>query len=81
MPPARSVKSRCGVHNLQQTVRSAASPQVVAVDLRGRNFASNGSITETAATSFSGRIHTAARRFGASRLAPSGNPAYRRLAS
>jgi hypothetical protein len=38
MPPARSVKSRCGVHNLQQTERSAAIPQVVAVDLRGKNF-------------------------------------------
>jgi len=55
MPPACGVKSRCGVHNLQQTVRSAAIPQVVAVDLRGKNFASSGSFTETAALSFSGR--------------------------
>jgi hypothetical protein len=29
---------------------------VVAVDLRGQNFASRGSFTETAALSFSGRI-------------------------
>jgi hypothetical protein len=37
--------------HLQQKVRFAASPQVVAVDLRRRNFASSGSITETAALS------------------------------
>jgi hypothetical protein len=52
MPPARGVKSRCGFHILQQKVRFAASLQVVAVDLRRRNFASSGSITETAALSF-----------------------------
>jgi hypothetical protein len=38
----------------KQRVRSAASLQVVAVDLRRGNFASSGSITETAALSFTG---------------------------
>ena len=52
MPPARGVKPRCSVHNLQQKVRSAASLQVVAVDLCRGNFASSDSITETAALSF-----------------------------
>jgi hypothetical protein len=60
MPSARGVKFRCGVHNLQQTVKSAAIPQVVAVDLRGKNFSSRGSITETAALSSSGRIDNGA---------------------
>jgi hypothetical protein len=79
MPPARGVC--CGVHNLQQKVRSAANAQVVAVDLRGKNFASSSSITETAALSLLGRIDNSALRFGASRLAVSKKPAYRRLAS
>jgi hypothetical protein len=45
---------------LQQTVRSAAIPQVVAVDLRGQNFVSRGSFTETAALFFPARIDNGA---------------------
>ena len=74
MPPAGRVKCHCGVHNLQQKVRFAASPQVVAVDSRGRNFASNGSINETVALSLSGGSIMARLRFGASRLGMSAKP-------
>jgi len=52
MPPARGVKSRCSVHNLQ--TRGEISRESSAVDLRRGNFASSGSITETAALSFIG---------------------------
>ena len=78
MPPARCVKSRCSFHILQQKVRSAASLQVVAVDLCRGNFASSDSITETAALSFywDGSI-MAPRRFGMSRLGVSGKPGVR----
>jgi hypothetical protein len=75
--PARGVKSRCGFHILQQKVRFTASPQVVAVDLRRRNFASSGSIAETAALSLLGGSITAPRRFGTSRLGVSGKPGVR----
>ena len=56
MPPARGVKSCCGFHILQQKVRFAASFPVFAVDLRRRNFANSGSITDTAALSLLERI-------------------------
>jgi len=78
MPPARGVKSRRSVHNLQQKVRFAASLQVVAVGLRRRNFASSGSTTEAASSLYyPGGSIVAPRRFGMSRLGVSGKPGLR----
>jgi hypothetical protein len=54
MPAARGVKSRCGFHILQQKVSFAASLEVGSVDLCRRNFASSGSITDTASSLFIG---------------------------
>jgi len=57
---------------------SSGGREVIAVDLRRRNFTSSGSITDIAALSlyWSGSI-MAPRRFGTSRLGVSGKPGVR----
>jgi len=77
---ARALTAPAAFTICKQRVRSAASLQVVAVDLRRGNFASSGSITETAALSFyRGGSIKPPRRFGMSRLGVSGKPGVRRV--